>query len=102
VFLIEGAIDGGEPFSQGPMAIQGITRRIDLVLFYNTRDPVGALALDGLGPLIDALMDALIGWADVATDPPWLFGSGRWRSFDAGVTSCQLTFYRDDDMRIVL
>lgn len=102
VYLLEGSLDGGEPHSLGPLTIQGLIRRIDVVLFYNTRDPAGALALDGLGALARAVMDALVGWAELETDAPWLFGSGRWRTFEAGLTSYQLTFTRDDNLRITV
>lgn len=99
-YVVPLAMAGTAPEVSTGFYVQPITETVGVVLFARGGTPTGDQALNGLRPLLDAIIAALVGWAPGDQSGVFVFRAGRLISFAEGLLIYQLEFVIDDQLRI--
>ncbi|WP_242095496.1 hypothetical protein [Sphingomonas sp. CROZ-RG-20F-R02-07] len=100
-FVLPLGLRGGKADAVSGMFRQSIDRLVGVVLMVrNLGDATGEKAFAELDPMIEAVIEALAGWAPDEAIGVYVLARGELVSISAGTITYQLDFALDDQLRI--
>lgn len=100
-FVLPLGLQGGAVSAATGLYVQAVDRLVGVVLVVrNLGDATGEKAVGELDPLVDAVIDAVCGWAPPSAIGVFKLQRGELVSIAGGTITYQLDFALDDQLRI--
>jgi len=100
-FILPGRLVGGPMGAMTGVFTQSVQQGVIVVLSVRVAsDPTGAIALDQLSPVIDAVIRAVCGWSPDNAPGVWALSSAELVGSTAGTLIYQIDFTLQDQLRI--
>lgn len=101
-FVLPGGLSGGAVSALSGMFVQAFDETVSVVLVDRVAaDPRGSRAIDGMTPLVRAVVDGLAGWGPDEAIGIFALQSGELVGSQAGTLIFQLDFILSDQLRIM-